>query len=99
MAKLIKNMFDPKTNPSYGGQVKPTTPPIKKIEMPTVHERYYYQRDSEKADAKFNRGAAKPWKPKGIPAKSKGSTNIVGEGPSQRRNDPKGILKKGYKKK
>lgn len=68
--------------PNYGGKVKPTTPDITKVTGAGPQDKRSLQRDNAKTDVKFNRGAARPWKPKGIPAKSKGSTDVVGEGRS-----------------
>lgn len=99
MAKLIPNKFDTQTNPNYGGKVKSTTPDIMKSQIPTDQNKYSLQRDNKKADAKFNRGAAKPWKPKGKPATSTGSCDVAGSKPSTKVGvGPSYNDRKGYKR-
>jgi len=104
MAKRITNKFETQANPSYGGSVKPTSPQIKKIRPPTVRDKGCLQVTDAAADRKYNRGAttnrqSQLRKAGQVPAKSKGSCDIPGAKPSQRRNDPKGVLRKGYTKK
>lgn len=67
------------------GSVKPTSPPIRKLTGAGPQDKYSLQRDSIKAEAKFNRGAVKPWVPKGrSKVVSKGSSDVVGAGPSKK---------------
>lgn len=84
--------------PNYGGSPKPTTPDIKKVTGAGPKDKYSLQRDNAKADIKFNRGAARPWHSKGIEAKSKGSTDVVGEGRSTKAVVRPDYDKKGYTK-
>ena len=87
-------------NPNLGGPVKATTPGIKKMSMPAIDPKSY-QAQQPKREDKFNaRGAAKPWKSKGCPATSKGSSDVKPKAVSKRTGDAsKGISQKtGYKK-
>lgn len=85
--------------PNYGGSIKPTTPDIKKVTGAGPQDKYSLQRDNARAEAKFNRGAAKPWHSKGKPAKSIGSCDVAGDKPSTKVGVGPGYDdRKGYKK-
>jgi len=83
--KTIPNPFDTQTNPRYGGPVKPTTPPVKKVAGAGYQDKYSLQRDQARAEAKHNRGAVRRWKnPHAKSATSKGGADIPSAKPSQR---------------